>query len=64
MLENTPLGSGCLTGIPEKDLRAADGLVASVHVTATRPAASTPQLHFIMQTRQFHGLRMRVGAPP
>ena len=43
MLENTPLGSGCLTGIPEKDLHAADGLVASVHVTATRPAASIPQ---------------------
>jgi SAM-dependent methyltransferase len=42
MLENTPLGSGCLTSIPESDLHAADGLVASVHVTAARPAASTP----------------------
>ena len=29
---------GC---IPGRDLHAADGLVASVHVTATRPAAST-----------------------
>ena len=37
MLDNTPLGRGCLTGIPEKDPHAADGLVASVHVTATRP---------------------------
>jgi SAM-dependent methyltransferase len=41
MLENTPLGCGCLTGVPDKDLHAADGLVASVHVTAARPAAST-----------------------
>jgi hypothetical protein len=43
VLENTPLGRGCLTGIPERDLHAADGLVASVHITAARPAASTPQ---------------------
>jgi len=40
MLENTPPGRGCLTSIPESDLRAAEGPVASVHVTAARPAAS------------------------
>jgi hypothetical protein len=28
---------GCLTGIPEGDLHAASGLVASVYATATRP---------------------------
>jgi hypothetical protein len=36
MLENTPLGSRCLTSIPGGDLHAADGLVASVYVTAAR----------------------------
>ena len=43
MPENTPPGRGCLTSIPGSDLHAADGLVASVHVTAARPAASIPQ---------------------
>ncbi|HEY7259920.1 MAG TPA: methyltransferase domain-containing protein [Trebonia sp.] len=37
MVESTPLGSGGLSGLTEGDLRAADGIVASVHVTATRP---------------------------
>jgi ubiquinone/menaquinone biosynthesis C-methylase UbiE len=41
MAEGTPLGGGCLTGISETDLHAAEGVVASAHVTATRPAAST-----------------------
>ena len=45
MIESTPLGGGCLTGIPEADLRAADGLVASVHVTATRPGSAAGASH-------------------
>lgn len=40
LLEGTPLGKGIFDGIDEADLRAADGAVASVHVTATKPAAS------------------------
>jgi arsenite methyltransferase len=41
MLETMPLGGGCLTGIPESDLHAAEGLVASAQITATRPATPT-----------------------
>jgi SAM-dependent methyltransferase len=41
MAESSLLGGGCLAGIPETDLHAAEGVVASVHITATRPAAPT-----------------------
>ena len=41
MPENPPPGSGCLTSIPDSNLHIAGGLVAGVHVTGARPAAST-----------------------
>lgn len=39
MVESTSLGGEGLSGLPEEDLRAADGIVASVYITATRPAS-------------------------
>jgi SAM-dependent methyltransferase len=40
LLEGTSLGGGILEGVPESDLHAADGALAAVHVTATKPAAA------------------------
>jgi hypothetical protein len=39
-LEGTSLGGGILEAVPESDLRAADGALAAVHVTATKPVAA------------------------
>jgi hypothetical protein len=35
-LEGTSLGGGILEAVPEWDLRAADGALVAVHVTATK----------------------------
>jgi len=40
LLEDTSLGGGILEAVPESDLRAADGALAAVHVTATKPVAA------------------------
>jgi arsenite methyltransferase len=40
LLEGTSLGGGILEAVPESDLRAADGALAAVHVTATKPVAA------------------------
>jgi SAM-dependent methyltransferase len=40
LLEGSSLGGGILEAVPESDLRAADGALAAVHVTATKPAAA------------------------
>jgi arsenite methyltransferase len=40
LLEGTSLGGGILDGVPEPDLGAADGALAAVHVTATKPATA------------------------
>jgi len=40
LLEGTSLGGGILETVPEPDLRAADGALAAVHVTATKPVAA------------------------
>jgi SAM-dependent methyltransferase len=38
LLQDTPLGQSLLSAITESDLAAADGQIASVHITATKPA--------------------------
>ena len=40
---STPLGEGPFADIPQSDLNAADGLLASIHVTATRGIAAVPR---------------------
>jgi arsenite methyltransferase len=40
LLEGTSLGGGILQGVPESDLRAADGALAAVYVTATKSVAA------------------------
>jgi hypothetical protein len=40
LLEDTSLGGGILEAVPESDLRAADGALAAVHVTVTKPVAA------------------------
>jgi arsenite methyltransferase len=40
LLEATSLGGGILAGVPEADLRAADGALAGLHVAATKLAAA------------------------
>jgi hypothetical protein len=40
LLEGTSLGGDILEGVSESDLHAADGALAAVHVTATKPAAA------------------------
>jgi len=40
LLEGTSLGGGLLEAVPESDLRAADGALAAVHVTATKPVTA------------------------
>ena len=40
LLEGTSLGGGILEAVPESDLVAADGALAAVHVTATKPVVA------------------------
>ena len=39
LLEGSPLGADLLADIPQEDLQAAQGALASVHVTATKPGS-------------------------
>lgn len=40
LLQGTPLGAATLAGLDETDLAEADGQIASVHITATKPAGA------------------------